>query len=167
MAYSRRVTLYDATQWHELFVASAGAAAALAGLVFVAVSINVERIIAVRGLPERALQAFLLLLSAVVVSIVGLVPEHHLAGRRDPCHGGVAGRRHRDHRPARLRHRGEPDVAGLAAGRGAAGKCVLPHRRCQPARRLGRGLAWVTLGLIGGMVQAVVNAWMLLVEIRR
>ena len=31
----------------------------------------------------------------------------------------------------------------------------------------GGGLAWVTLGLIGGMVQAVVNAWMLLVEIRR
>lgn len=31
---------YDATAWTDLFVAAAGASAALAGLVFVAVSIN-------------------------------------------------------------------------------------------------------------------------------
>jgi hypothetical protein len=69
------VTLYDATLWHELFVASAGAAAALAGLVFVAVSINVERIPAMHGVPERALQTILLLVAVVVISIVGLVPQ--------------------------------------------------------------------------------------------
>jgi hypothetical protein len=35
-----RVSAYDATAWSELFVATAGASAALAGLVFVAVSIT-------------------------------------------------------------------------------------------------------------------------------
>lgn len=50
------MTAYDASEWSELFVASAGASAALAGLVFVAVSINVERILEFPGLPERALE---------------------------------------------------------------------------------------------------------------
>jgi hypothetical protein len=31
----------------------------------------------------------------------------------------------------------------------------------------GGGLAWLVLGIIGGIVGAVVNAWVLLVEIRR
>jgi hypothetical protein len=46
---------YDPSEWTDLFVATAGASAALAGLVFVAVSINLERILSFRGLPERAL----------------------------------------------------------------------------------------------------------------
>jgi hypothetical protein len=65
---------YDASEWHDLFVASAGASAALAGLVFVAVSINIDRILRFRGLPERALETVLLLLTVVVVSVVGLIP---------------------------------------------------------------------------------------------
>ena len=51
-----RVAAYDPAEWTDLFVAMAGASAALAGLVFVAVSINVERILQYAGLPERALQ---------------------------------------------------------------------------------------------------------------
>jgi hypothetical protein len=40
---------YDPTEWSDLFVANAGASAALAGLVFVAVSINIERILKFDG----------------------------------------------------------------------------------------------------------------------
>jgi hypothetical protein len=69
------VTAYNPSQWTELFVASAGASAALTGLVFVAVSINIDRILRLAGVPERALVTLLLLLGVLVVSLVALVPE--------------------------------------------------------------------------------------------
>ena len=67
-------TGYSAQDWTELFVASAGASAALTGLLFVAVSVNIERILEFKGLPERALQTLLLLLSVVVASVICLIP---------------------------------------------------------------------------------------------
>jgi hypothetical protein len=71
---------YEASEWSELFVGVAGASAALAGLLFVAVSINVERIVQFRGLPERALEALVLLLGVLVISIIGLIPgQGHVA----------------------------------------------------------------------------------------
>jgi hypothetical protein len=68
------VTAYRVSEWSNLFVATAGASAALAGLVFVAVSINIERILKFAGLPERGLETVLLLLGVLVVSVVGLIP---------------------------------------------------------------------------------------------
>ena len=52
---------YSAEHWTDLFVAAAGASAALTGLVFVAVSINIERILRLAGVPERAFQTIVLL----------------------------------------------------------------------------------------------------------
>ena len=57
-----------------MFVAEAGASAALAGLLFVALSINLERILKGTGLPGRAGEAIVLLLTVLVVSTFGLVP---------------------------------------------------------------------------------------------
>jgi drug/metabolite transporter (DMT)-like permease len=69
------MTAYEATEWTEFFTASAGASAALAGLVFVAVSTNVERILQFKGPPERALATVLLLLLCVVlISLIALIP---------------------------------------------------------------------------------------------
>ena len=45
---------YGAEMWHELYVMVGGAAGALAGLLFVAVSINLDRIIGQKYLPRRA-----------------------------------------------------------------------------------------------------------------
>ncbi len=50
------------------------AAAALTGLVVVAVSINVETILQIPGLPQRGPETIPLLLGAAIVSPLGLVP---------------------------------------------------------------------------------------------
>jgi hypothetical protein len=39
-------------EWHDLYLATAGASAALAGLVF-AISINIERMLTLQGVAER------------------------------------------------------------------------------------------------------------------
>lgn len=43
---------YDASAWFEFAVAVVGAAAALSGLLFVAMSINIERIVSVSEVPS-------------------------------------------------------------------------------------------------------------------
>ena len=64
------------SEWHDFFLATAGAAAVLAGLVFVGVSINLEMIMAspIYGMAGRALEALVLLVAVLVVSTLLLVP---------------------------------------------------------------------------------------------
>ena len=58
--------------WQDLFIAEAGASAALTGLLFVAVSINLAQILKFSHLPIRAVEA----LSCVLfVSTLALVPD--------------------------------------------------------------------------------------------
>lgn len=47
------MTAYQPAAWHDLFVTAGGSAAALTGLIFVAVSINLREIIARAHLPVR------------------------------------------------------------------------------------------------------------------
>ena len=65
---------YSTAEWQSLFVAEAGASAALAGLLFVAISINLARILQGVGLSGRAGEAVLLLVAVLVVSTLALVP---------------------------------------------------------------------------------------------
>jgi hypothetical protein len=76
------VTAYDSAHWADLFVATAGASAALAGLVSVAVSINIERILKFAGLPECGVETLVLLLTVLLVSLTGLIPGR--SAEREP-----------------------------------------------------------------------------------
>ena len=55
-------------QWQNFLLAETGASAALTGLDFVGVSINLKRILSLPKLPSRALAALLLLLMILVLS---------------------------------------------------------------------------------------------------
>ena len=60
--------------WENFFIAEVGASAALLGLIFVGVSINLTRIISLPGLPNRALLALIILLTILVMCSLLLVP---------------------------------------------------------------------------------------------
>jgi hypothetical protein len=62
--------------WHDFFLAQAGAAGVLTGLVFVGVSINLQKILSdpSSGLTGRAVEALILLVAVLVASVLGLVP---------------------------------------------------------------------------------------------
>ena len=62
--------------WHDFFLAAAGAAAVLAGLVFVGLSINLDVIMSnpTYGLAGPALEALVLLVTELIVTILLLVP---------------------------------------------------------------------------------------------
>ena len=61
-------------EWSDFFVAEVGASAALAGLLFVAVSINLGQILKYPHLSTRALEALTTLLCVLVISTFALVP---------------------------------------------------------------------------------------------
>src|ERR1700691_5869650 len=64
--------------WHDFFVALAGASAAPAGLLFVALSINIDRIIKMPWLPPRAAATMLLLVGGLIEALVALWPHSSL-----------------------------------------------------------------------------------------
>jgi hypothetical protein len=61
--------------WTDFFEGQVAAAAALTGLVFVALSINLDRIVSLPGLVGRAAEALLLLVQPVFVGLAGLQPS--------------------------------------------------------------------------------------------
>jgi len=62
-------------EWSTLLAVQAGAAATLTGLVFVAVSINLSKIMAVHGLSGRAAESIFQLLQVFFIATAGLIPH--------------------------------------------------------------------------------------------
>ena len=60
--------------WENFFVGELGASAALTGLVFVGVSINLTKIMASSYLPNRALEALVALVVVLFISSLMLIP---------------------------------------------------------------------------------------------
>lgn len=60
--------------WSEFNIALAGAAAALAGLLIVAMSVNITAILKAATLPTRAAASIAALMLAVAASLLGLMP---------------------------------------------------------------------------------------------
>ena len=114
---------YSAAEWQSLFVAEVGASAALTGLLFVAISLNLARILQGAGLSGRAGEAMVLLLAVLVVSTLALVP-----GQSSTARGAerlVAGRG-----AARSGHPRASSPAGSCWPRRRCSRSSSPRRRC-------------------------------------
>jgi len=156
-------------QWQNFLLAEAGASAALTGLLFVGVSINLKRILSFANLPYRALEALMLLLTVLIVSLLLLVPN-----QSSPL-AGV-----------------EVLVIGSGIWAGVAVLDVMIWRSTKPRYRLQYvvliifnqlstlpyivvgvailslgwgGLYWLVPSTILSVIKALLDAWVLLVEI--
>jgi hypothetical protein len=65
--------------WENFFTAQVGASAALLGLLFVSISINLTRILSYPTLPGRAFGALMVLLVVLIISSLLLVPQQPMA----------------------------------------------------------------------------------------
>ena len=164
-------TAYAPGEWTDLFVAVAGASAALLGLLFVAVSINLERILSYEGLPERALETLLLLLGVLIVSIVGLMPGQSnvaLGLELFAIASIVAAIILRLPAPRSEDTGQEPTQWRLSRiGVRLMGTVPLLIGALSVLFEAGGGLYWIVAGIVLAIVGAVANAWVLLVEILR
>ncbi len=67
---------YDLSAWVAFLAAIVGAGTGLAGLIFVALSINLDRLLAYANLAARAGETLATLLLAVIGAALGLLPQH-------------------------------------------------------------------------------------------
>ncbi len=157
--------------WQSFFVAQVGASAALAGLIFVSVSISLTKILASAHLPDRAFQALVVLMQILVVASLMLVPGQsiRLVGGEVLAIGLgvwilVAVFDTRSMRDAGAAYRWRAALR-TAVSQAAA----VPYLAAGGVMAAGAdgGVYWLVPAIIFSFVIAMVDAWVLLVEINR
>jgi hypothetical protein len=166
------VNAYTTEGWGDLFLAGAGASAALGGLLFVAVSINLDRIVALRSLPGAALGAIVLLVAVLMVSMVALVPgQARWMLATEVLVVGIADWSIMTAIWIRTLRAPVPDqprflpVISVVVTQAA----TLPMVVAGVSLLLGAGggLYWIVPGVTFCLLVAIANAWVLLVEVVR
>jgi modulator of FtsH protease len=164
------VPAYSASRWESFFVADVGAAAALAGLLFVAISINLTRIVEDPNLPGRAGETIVLLLNSLVIGSICLMPgQSHTALGIEVLVVGAIGWAI----PVSVQVRNARTP--LRPGERRAFRTITTQLAMVPflvggvslIARGGGGLYWVGVGMIATFVAAAAAAWVLMVEILR
>jgi hypothetical protein len=156
--------------WQPYFVAQIGASAALTGLVFVALSINLSRIIDAPTLIGRAAEAVLLLVLPMVFGFAVIAPHESLRTTGQWC---LAIATVSVVILARLLYRGRGNVE--EGTRHYIGRCVVVGVATLPTvvgavlliTEGSGGLGWLAFAGVTALVAGVSDGWVLLVEILR
>jgi len=155
--------------WQDMGVVTGGSAAALAGLLFVAVTLRIDTIATARDLRSRAAQTLTLFVTSLVVAIVLVIPDQavRLAGIElivvALASGAVL---------LVLNYRAEQMTATFRARTPPGSR--QPHGgQCRPDGAGGLlaavgwdpGLYFLVPGIVAALVGGVVNAWLFLLKI--
>jgi modulator of FtsH protease len=162
-------TLVVTEAWTPFFGTAAGAAAALGGLIIVAMSVNIEVIINSPSMPARAGSTIASLVLAVVVALAALIPEQPLFwfGIEVLAFSVVAAVMHivEARQIIGLHRNGLEALLKVLVGLGPVLAFVVGGLLLVLGEQA--GLVWVAIGTVLVFIGSVVNAWVLLVEIRR
>ena len=165
------MSAYVAGEWNDFCIAILGAAAALSGLLFASVSINIERIMAEPRLPGRAGQTLILFATPVVLSTCVLVPHQPrgVLGTELIVTGALAGALLLlINRPSKRSHK-EPQM-GWLLGRFLPSLLLLlllVVAGFSLILQAGGGLYWIAPATLLAVRARLFNTWVLLVEILR
>lgn len=162
---------YSATAWAPAFTAIAGSSAALTGLLFVAISINLSQILKVPGLVSRAMEVLILLTAVLVLSTLLLEPGMAAGtlGAEVLTVAAVAEVVVSVILVRAARHLVGVGPVGFAmrAGGEQLGIVLLLIGGVSLLTQTAGGLYWVVPAMVATMISAIVGAWVLLVEILR
>jgi hypothetical protein len=157
--------------WSAFLSAQAGASAALLGLVFVSLSISLPRITASKHLPNRALESLIVLLLGLIAASLGLAPGQaagafgvELLAIVSLVWAAVSWLHRASHRtiPAEYRRRGR---AALLLAQGVMAIWWIAALALSLFGARAAGL--LAPAFLLGYVLAMVDAWVLLVEVNR
>jgi hypothetical protein len=162
------MTGYDVAAWSDFANTVSGGAAALAGLLFVGLSLNLSDVLNYPGVPARAATTLgvtvAILLTAIFVATPGqddraLAAEIGVLGLATAV-GVIVGLRQQRSGEHAVRAVTSTLLLGVPA-------LLLMTAAVSLWLQCGGGLYWVTAAVATGFVSATANAWVLVVEIRR
>jgi modulator of FtsH protease len=158
--------------WSGFFQGEVGAAAGLAGLLFVSMSVNQQRILALGRMADRGAEALLTLLLVLIVSSLMLIPAQSLRLAGTECLFVSLGmlvaitllqRAYMKGLEAEYR---SMSLRVAALGQAAIWLIVAAGAVCAVRDDLA-GVYLVAAGILLSFVSAGVHSWVLLVEINR
>lgn len=163
------MTAYSLTEWSDFFVAEAGAAAALTGLLIVAISINLATILKSRLLTGRAFETLVLLAGVLLLSTLALVPgQPRWTVGVDCLAVGLImalGNSLVLYRSRKLSHPDEARWLRILIAYGAS--LPITGAGVSLLAGTGGGLYWLVPGVVFALMGGIINSWVLLVEILR
>lgn len=163
--------MQDLNDWANFFIASTGAAAALAGLFIVAVSVNVDSIVAATDLPARVGATLGALVMALAVSLAALLRDQSLTwlGAEVLVFATLAwaAKVHALRAMLRARQRQPRRIVAAEAVSGQSQTVPFLIGGALLVTGSSGGLSWVGVGVIAVFALSMITTWVLLIEVRR
>ena len=157
--------------WHDFLVAQVGASAALGGLLFVGLSLNLEKIVSLSGVAERAQITLVMILATLLLGSLLLIPRQEFFPLgAEALVVGVATVILGTHFGLRSIRRTQPEFRGTVARNLFLFEvATIPYiiGGTLLVRGDDNGMYWVAAAICISLIKAMLDAWVLLIEINR